>query len=50
MKKLFTNNSNHLVRNFLILTIMNLSMSFPNLTFAKNTIEIDAAIESALNK
>ena len=50
MKKLFTKNSNHLVRNFLILTIINLSMSFPNLTFAKNTIEIDAAIESALNR
>ena len=50
MKKLFLENTTALVRSFLILTIMNFSLSFSNYTFAKSTIEIDAAIESALNR
>ena len=50
MKKLFLENTTALDRSFLILTIMNFSLSFSNYTFAKSTIEIDAAIESALNR
>ena len=43
-------NNTALFKGFLILTILNFSMSFSNFTFAKNTIEIDAAIESALTR
>ena len=43
-------NNNALFRSFLILIILNFSMGFSNFTFAKNTIEIDAAIESALTR
>ena len=50
MKKLFMTNNTALFKGFLILTILNFSMSFSNFTFAKNTIEIDAAIESALTR
>ena len=50
MKKLFMTNNNALFRGFLILTILNFSLSFSNYTFAKNTIEIDAAIDSALTR
>ena len=50
MKKLFMTNNTALFKAFLILTILNFSMSFSNFTFAKNTIEIDAAIESALTR
>ena len=50
MKKLFMTNDTALFKGFLILTILNFSMSFSNFTFAKNTIEIDAAIESALTR
>jgi len=48
MKNFFTKNT--LFRNFLILTILSFSMSFSNYAFSKNTNEIDAAIESALNR
>ena len=50
MKKLFMTNNTAMFKGFLILTILNFSMSFSNFTFAKNTIEIDAAIESALTR
>ena len=50
MKKLFMTNNTALFKSFLMLTILNFSMSFSNFTFAKNTIEIDAAIESALTR
>ena len=50
MKELFMENTTGLIRSFLILTILNFSLSFSNFAFAKNTIEIDAAIESALNR
>ena len=50
MKKLFMTNNTAMFKSFLILTILNFSMSFSNFTFAKNTIEIDAAIESALTR
>lgn len=43
-------NNTAMFKGFLILTILNFSMSFSNFTFAKNTIEIDAAIESALTR
>ena len=43
-------NNTAIFKGFLILTILNFSMSFSNFTFAKNTIEIDAAIESALTR
>ena len=43
-------NTTGLIRSFLILTILNFSLSFSNFAIAKNTIEIDAAIESALNR
>ena len=48
MKNFFTKNT--IFRNFLILTILSFSMSFSNYAFSKNTNEIDAAIESALNR
>ena len=50
MKKLFMTNNNALFRSFLIIIILNFSMGFSNFTFGKNTIEIDAAIESALTR
>jgi len=50
MKELFMENTTGLIRSFLILTILNFSLTFSNFAFAKNTIEIDAAIESALNR
>ena len=50
MKKLSMKNTTGLVKSFLILTILNFSMSFSTSTYAKSTIEIDAAIESALNR
>ncbi len=50
MKKLFMTNNTAMFKGFLILSILNFSMSFSNFTFAKNTIEIDAAIESALTR
>ena len=50
MKKLFMTNNTAMFKGFLMLTILNFSMSFSNFTFAKNTIEIDAAIESALTR
>ena len=50
MKKLFMTNNTAMFKGFLILAILNFSMSFSNFTFAKNTIEIDAAIESALTR
>ena len=50
MKKLFMTNNTALFKSFLMLAILNFSMSFSNFTFAKNTIEIDAAIESALTR
>ena len=43
-------NNTAMFKGFLIITILNFSMSFSNFTFAKNTIEIDAAIESALTR
>lgn len=50
MKKHFTKKINPIIRYFLLIAIFNFSMSFSNLTLAKSTLEIDAAIESALNR
>jgi len=50
MKKHFTKKINSIIRYFLLIAIFNFSMSFSNLTLAKSTLEIDAAIESALNR
>jgi lipid-binding SYLF domain-containing protein len=50
MKKHFTKKINPIIKYFLLIAIFNFSMSFSNLTLAKSTLEIDAAIESALNR
>ena len=50
MKKYFTKKINPMIKYFLLIAIFNFSMSFSNLTLAKSTLEIDAAIESALNR
>ena len=50
MMKHFTKKINPIIRYFLLIAIFNFSMSFSNLTLAKSTLEIDAAIESALNR
>ena len=50
MKKYFTKKINPMIRYFLLIAIFSISISFSNLTLAKSTLEIDAAIESALNR
>ena len=50
MKKHFTKKINPMIKYFLLIAILNFSMSFSNLTLAKSALEIDAAIESALNR
>ena len=50
MKKHFTKKINPIIKCFLLIAIFNFSMSFSNLTLAKTSLEIDAAIESALNR
>ena len=50
MKKHFTKRINPMIKYFLLIAILNFSISFSNLTIARSTLEIDAAIESALNR
>ena len=50
MKKYFTKKINPMIRYFLLIAIFSISISFSNLTLAKSSLEIDAAIESALNR